>query len=517
MKYASSLCVALLLGVTGGAIGSGPARAQQGLDLVKQAVAAQGGAEALRGLKAVSIKVKGRHWEPGQSFAPGGEPRFLGDSDISVTWDLAKDSARNVWDRSMKYPAVEQLKFTEVVMPELGSVTDQKGTQAMSGIRVATLLRELDRASPVLMLRALDAPQSVTALPDQSLGDATMPAVAFAHRGAKFTILFDRATHLPVAIRTRDDDNIHGDSNYDLVMDDWRGVGGVKVAHARSYQVNGAEVQRLAYEEVTPNPTIAPDTFAVADQYKVAAGTKPAEIPYQWVLRRLFLGRFLDSDQVVVPAGGSLKLVELAPNVQQVQGGTANNLIVAMADGLVIFDAPCCETQSRWVIDAAKAKYPGKPIKYVVLTHHHMDHTGGTRAYVAEGATVVVPDTARDYFQKNLALPHAVAADAQQTQQKPVQVVGVTDQMSLKDSGVEIRLHKISNPHVDGMLIGHVVQPNVVWVTDIWSPGRDAAKTPGAVALNEAVKKLGITDATFAGGHGSNAKQSALDGIVASN
>jgi len=147
MKYVSSLCVALLIGVTGAAIGSGPTRAQQGLDLVKQAVAAQGGAEALRGLKAVSIKVKGRHWEPGQSYAPGGEPRFLGESDISVTWDLAKDAARNVWDRSMKYPAVEQLKFTEVVMPDLGSVTDQKGTQAMSGIRVATLLRELDRAS----------------------------------------------------------------------------------------------------------------------------------------------------------------------------------------------------------------------------------------------------------------------------------------------------------------------------------------------------------------------------------
>jgi hypothetical protein len=57
----------------------------------------------------------------------------------------------------------------------------------------------------------------------------------------------------------------------------------------------------------------------------------------------------------------------------------------------------------------------------------------------------------------------------------------------------------------------------VVWVTDIWSPGRDAAKNAGVVAFNEAVKKLGITGATFAGGHGSNAKQSVLDGIVASN
>jgi hypothetical protein len=188
-----------------------------------------------------------------------------------------------------------------------------------------------------------------------------------------------------------------------------------------------------------------------------------------------------------------------------------------MKDSLVIFDAPCCETQSRWVIDAAKAKYPGKPIKYVVLTHHHMDHTGGTRAYVAEGATVVVPNTAQAYFEKNLALPHTIVADAQQSAAKPVHVVGVADDMSIKDDTVEIKLQKIANPHVDGMLIGYVVQPNVVWVTDIWSPARDNAKTAGVTALNDAIKKLGVKDATFAGGHGANAKQSVLDGIMASN
>ena len=67
------------------------------------------------------------------------------------------------------------------------------------------------------------------------------------------------------------------------------------------------------------------------------------------------------------------------------------------------------------------------------------------------------------------------------------------------------------------MLIGHVVKDNVVWVTDIWSPGSDANRSPGVLAVNEAVKKAGIKDATFAGGHGSSAKQSVLDGIVAQN
>jgi hypothetical protein len=513
MRYALLVSAALLVGASPPV----PAQAQQGIDLVKAAVEAQGGADALRNLKAVGITARGQHWEPGQSYAPGGESRFLGDSDITLTWDLAADAARSAWDRSMKYPAVETIKYTEVVRPDIGVVVNDKGPQPMSGIRVATSLRELERASPLLLLHALDTPGNVTALPDQKLGENSHPAVAIKQRGTTFTVLFDRATHLPVAVRTRDDDHVYGDSNYDMVMDDWRAVGGVKVAHALSYQLNGMQVQKLAYASVTANPTVAADALAVADQYKIASASAPTDVPHQWVLRRLFLGRFTDSDKVVVPASGSLKLVELAPNVQQVVGGTANNLIVAMNDGLVIFDAPCCETQSRWVIDAAKAKYPGKPIKYLVLTHHHMDHTGGSRAYVAEGATVIVPDTAQAYFARHLAADRTVVADAQQKQPKPLQVTAVSDQLSLKDDSVEIRLQKIANPHVDGMLIGHVVGPNIVWVTDIWSPGRDAPKTPGVVALYDAVKKLGITGATFAGGHGSNAPQDKLDGIVAAS
>jgi len=248
-----------------------------------------------------------------------------------------------------------------------------------------------------------------------------------------------------------------------------------------------------------------------------AKAAATSDVPYQWVLRRIFLGRFLDSDQVVVPVGGSLKMVELSPNVQQVVGGSANNLIVAMKDGIVVFDAPISDLQSRWVIDAAKAKYPGKPIKYLVLTHHHMDHTGGMRAYVAEGATVIVPDQDKAYFEQVVKAPHTIAPDALAKQTKPATIMGVADHMALKDDTAEINLYNVPNPHVDGMLIGHVVKDNVVWLTDIWSPGRDANRSPGVLAVNDAVKKIGIKDATFAGGHGSSAKQSVLDGIVAQN
>ena len=73
MKYALLVSAALLVGAGGLA----PVQAQQGIDLVSQAVAAQGGADALRNLKTISIKAEGQHWEPGQSYEPGGEARLI--------------------------------------------------------------------------------------------------------------------------------------------------------------------------------------------------------------------------------------------------------------------------------------------------------------------------------------------------------------------------------------------------------------------------------------------------------
>src|SRR6516162_2496742 len=132
-----------------------PAAAQSGADLVRQSVAAQGGAAALGSAKTTIIKGEAKHWEPGQSYSPTGEPRFLGDATYTQTVDNVSRSARVDWDRDMKYPAVERLKYSEITTPTFGAVVDDKGTQPMSGIRLAALLRERERASPRLLVRAL--------------------------------------------------------------------------------------------------------------------------------------------------------------------------------------------------------------------------------------------------------------------------------------------------------------------------------------------------------------------------
>lgn len=490
-------------------------------DLVGQAVAAQGGAAALRGLKSLGIQGDAQFWEPGQSFAAGGDPRFLGDATFAVNWDLAAGRASIAWDRDQKYPDPPiKMKYTETLLPTLGFVTDEKGGHsAMSAIRVAAQLRELERSSPLLLLKAMDESAKLRAAGTQRFGGQSLPAVSYADGPTTFTILFDRATHLPAVVRTRDDDNINGDSNYDLVLADWKTVGGAKVAHSLSYRINDVEVAKLNYRSVTANPTIAAATFTVPDEVrgKTKAPTT-ANVPYQWVLRRLFLTRFVDSDNIIFPNGGGLKMYELTPNVQHVRGGGANNLIVAMKDYLVIFGAPYGELQSRWVIDAAKAKYPGKPIRYLVLTHHHMDHTGGMRTYVAEGAKVIVPAPDKAYFEKDVRSPHTVVPDDLQKRPRKTEIIEVKDEMTLKDdAGGEIHLYNIANPHVQGYILSHIVKDNVLWVTDLISPRPGLARTEGTVAVGDVLRKHGITGALIAGGHGATAKQSDIEPVLAAD
>src|SRR5262249_22555833 len=153
--------------------------------------------------------------DPGHSNSANGGPRFLGDSNITLTADIANGIVRVDWDRVMTY-LPEKTKYSEITTPTYGAVIDEKGeAKPMSAIRLTATLRELRRGSPALLLQALASPQNVAAIEDQKLGNQTYPAAVVASGAFKYIVLFDRTTKLPVAVRTREEDNIWGDQNYD--------------------------------------------------------------------------------------------------------------------------------------------------------------------------------------------------------------------------------------------------------------------------------------------------------------
>src|SRR5262249_3182983 len=120
MKYSLLFSAALLTALSQ----AQPAAAQTNpIDRVKQGVEALGGENALRAIKTIVQKADAKHWEPGQSNSVNGESRFLGDSTLTVTVDFGSPvRARFDWDRDMKYPAVEKLKYSEIRYPTYGAV-----------------------------------------------------------------------------------------------------------------------------------------------------------------------------------------------------------------------------------------------------------------------------------------------------------------------------------------------------------------------------------------------------------
>src|SRR4029453_8832843 len=94
-----------------------------------------------------------------------------------------------------------------------------------------------------------------------------------------------------------------------------------------------------------------------------------------------------------------------APGVSQSRGTSHNSVVVEMEKYLVVFDAPIGEPLSEWMIRASKQRYPGKPIGFLMLTHHHWDHASGARTYAAEGATVIVGKGNKEHFERMFSAP----------------------------------------------------------------------------------------------------------------
>ena len=493
-----------------------------GRDLVARAISAQGGAEALATVKTLSYKATVRQWEPEQSAVAGGEMRLAGDAAAVVTMDVASGTTRTDWVKNFQYPAPRTFTFTEIVTPEAGYVagidSNSRTKQSreanppahtMSGLRLAATQRELLAASPLLALEMSKSGDRVTPAPSVTVGSLRYPAAEYRVGGHALTVLFDPATGLPTRVRALDYDNIWGDVTWDLVLADWQTVGTTRMATSRKYELNGRTVMEVKLSDITLNTPVATDRLAIPAPF-LATARKPAAagVPYQWVIRRQFIGIYLDSDQPSydTQASPGLRLQEVGPGIQHVVGGSHNSLIVEMKDHVIVFDAPVSDWQSTWTISAARGKYVRKPVKYLVLTHHHMDHAGGLRAYADVGATIVTGKGTAAHFRRVLTAPFTRNPVLGVSDLGRTPIVEVADKHVLSDGQRQVEIHVIDpNPHAEGLLIGYVPDAKLGFVTDIWSPGTAPLPdklNPALAALVAGVKKAGIAPAKFAGGHG---------------
>src|SRR6266699_1589024 len=82
-----------------------------------------------------------------------------------------------------------------------------------------------------------------------------------------------------------------------------------------------------------------------------------------------------------------IKTTDLGDNVYMLEGQGGNITVAVAKDGIIMVDGEFAALHDK--IKAAIAAISNLPIKYLINTHFHGDHTGGNQPFAKDGATVV--------------------------------------------------------------------------------------------------------------------------------
>ena len=188
----------------------------------------------------------------------------------------------------------------------------------------------------------------------------------------------------------------------------------------------------------------------------------------------LVVGSWRARAQMMDPAKVTLKTTAVAGGVSMIEGANGfagGNVAVTVGDdGLFVVDDEIQPMTPK--LKVALAALSKKPVRFVVNTHWHADHTGGNPAMAAVGAVIVAQDNVRkrlsvdqvlNFMGKSmttLALPPAA-----------LPVITFIDDVTLHLNGDEIHVIHLPPAHTDGDSIVHFKKANVIHTGDTVTSG----------------------------------------------
>jgi glyoxylase-like metal-dependent hydrolase (beta-lactamase superfamily II) len=166
--------------------------------------------------------------------------------------------------------------------------------------------------------------------------------------------------------------------------------------------------------------------------------------------------------------------------------GQYNALAIEFADHIVLFEpGPQSLSRAVTIIGETKKIFPNKPIRFGVISHHHIDHTMGIAAVAAEGITIVTPQVNRKFLMDALSTPRTLAPDSfSKSGKKPV-VEGFTGDVRIfKDATRTFEVHVIKGlPHADGLVVGYLPKEKILVYADMFNlpPANSPVPNPPVV------------------------------------
>jgi glyoxylase-like metal-dependent hydrolase (beta-lactamase superfamily II) len=207
------------------------------------------------------------------------------------------------------------------------------------------------------------------------------------------------------------------------------------------------------------------------------------------------------------PPATRMDVQDIAPGVSFLTGGAPLSILIEFDDHFVVIEAPQDDEHTNSVLAEVKRRAPGKPIRYLVNTHHHFDHSGGIRGFVAEGVTIVTHTLNKPYFERIFKNPFQLAPDRLARAPRPPVIEGVGDKRVLSDGTRTVELyHMRGNLHADGLLMAYLPKEKLLIQADAFHPRPGAPPlrlpSPFTVNLLENIQRLKLDVAQIVHVHG---------------
>lgn len=431
--------------------------------VLRQSERALGGA----GLKTLRFTAQGGGATFGQAFQPGAPWPALNYSVMTRLADFENAALREDFGRSRAEPTGGG------ATPLMGQ-GEQRATGLLRGNLAWNLVGNNPVPAPVarderlhdlwastpqgIVKAALRNPVSAAV---RSIDGAKYTAISFTEPGAFAATVLIGADGLVERIETRRPHPVLGDTEVVTRFADYRAVNGVQFPMRIRQSQGGFDVLDLAVQEVQPN---APSDITVPDAVRTAGERVTAE--------------------------------KVADGVWFLGGGSHNSVAIEMRDQLILVEAPLYDGRAAAVIAEAKKLAPGKPLKTVVNSHHHFDHSGGLRAAVAEGATLVTSAMAKPYFERVFANPNRVAPDLLARSGRTASITAVNGVLVIDDGTRRVEVHEMTGSiHALGFQMVWLPRERLLIEADAYTPapaGTPPPPVPNAnhVSLVQNIERL---------------------------
>lgn len=212
--------------------------------------------------------------------------------------------------------------------------------------------------------------------------------------------------------------------------------------------------------------------------------------------------------EALKPAAVTVAANKLADGVYYLTGGTHHSVAIEQVNHIVLVEAPLNEERSQALIAKLQEIIPNKPIKYLINTHAHFDHSGGLRTFIDAGATIVTHQPNQAYYEKIWANPHSINPDRLEKSKKAASFTSFAGKQVLSDGKRNIEIHSLAgNSHNDAFVAVYLPKEKILVEADAYTPlaaNAPAPKTVNPYSLNlyENIQKLKLDVGQIAALHG---------------